>query len=141
MKANELMLGDLVTFKDCQNDEKPTVIKIWQINRDGHALAFIDGDKALDEIAIDDEVVGIPITPKILEKSDFRKVQDKLGRVLYSIADDYFDLTIDELTDSIWCVEYDNLEAQFPTCRNLVGHVQELQHALRLCGVEKEITL
>lgn len=83
----------------------------------------------------------IPITGEILEKSGFKGVRDKLGRVFYSIADDYFDLTIDEITDSVWCIEYDNLEAQFPTCRNLVAHVHELQHTLRLYGIDKEIEL
>ena len=43
MNANELMIGDWVTFKDCQNDEKPSIIKILQINIDGEAIVSIDG--------------------------------------------------------------------------------------------------
>ena len=55
MKTEELMIGDVVTFKDCQHDENPFIIKIWQINQDGDALVFIDDDATmLDSIAIDD---------------------------------------------------------------------------------------
>lgn len=130
MDAKDLMIGDWVMtevgimrvaqiFKNHIDCNVPTGSKIWKITT----------------------IEPIPLTPEILEKNGFKRVRDKLGRVFYSIADDYFDLTIDEITDSIWCIEYDDLEAHFPTCRNLVAHVHELQHVLRLCGVEKEITI
>jgi len=41
MKANELMIGDFVTFKDCQNDKEIMVIKIWHLSQEGNALPFL----------------------------------------------------------------------------------------------------
>ena len=124
MKSNELMIDDLVTFKDCQNDENPVVIKIWEINDDGEAFAFIDGDDALDEISIDDEIVGIPLTEEILMNN--------------------FPEPTDGLT---WFPEEGgfNCHTYVPDCEiNAFGifkYVHELQHALRLCGIDKRIVL
>ena len=136
MKANELMLGDYVTFKECQKDTVPTIIKIWQINGDNDALVSIDNDDALDEIAIDEEIVGIQITPKILEKNGFSQdllnghifiFHEKYGEVIYYEYGPKYGLTIDN---------------QLATIQDLkINYVHELQHALRLCGIEKEIVL
>lgn len=73
MKANELMVGNYITFKDCQNEKNPVVLKIWQINEEGQALVSIDFDETLDEIEIDDETAGIPLTDVILDKNFDRK--------------------------------------------------------------------
>lgn len=140
MKANELMLGDWVyglypNGSRYANPFRISAVDIYPLNKSPRIVTA--GGYGFQE----EHLAPIPITGEILEKNGFKKVRDKLGRVFYSIADDYFDLTIDEITDSIWCIEYDCLEAQFPTCRNLVGHVHELQHALRLYGIEKEIEL
>lgn len=74
MKANELMIGDWVTFKDCQH-ENPILIKIiaigFQADEENDCLVQIDGDKGCDIITIDDEIVGIPLTAEILEKNGF----------------------------------------------------------------------
>ena len=153
MKANELMIGDLVTFKDCQNDETPSIVKIWQINDDGEAFAFIDGDDALDEIIIDNEIVGIPITPEILEKNGF-KFDGSGQRSMMLISTPL-------LSEGIRYNIYVGLKKK--TIEVFVAHpiekspnwrksnkvylevcgcyVHELQHALRLCGIEKEIEL
>lgn len=78
MEVTDLMLGDLITFKDCQNDENPVILKIWQLNRVREAFVTINEafvsigeNTALDKINIDDDIVGIPITPEILEKNGF----------------------------------------------------------------------
>ena len=72
MTYKDLMVGDYVTFKDCQKDTTPTIIKIWQINGDNDAFVSIDNDDSLDEISIDDEIVGIPLTDEILKKNGFQ---------------------------------------------------------------------
>ena len=124
MRSEELMLGDLVTFKECQNDEKPVIIKIWEINADGDAFVSIDGDDVLDEISIDDEVVGIPLTEEILR--------------------DNFPAPSDGLT---WFPDGGgfNCHTYVPDYEiNAFGHfkyVHELQHALRLCGIDKAVRL
>ena len=124
MKASELMPGDLVTWKDCQDDKNPIVIKIWQINGDGDAFAFIDGDDSFDEIAIDDDVVGIPLTDEILKKN------------------------FPEPTDGVtWYPEEGgfNCHTYVPDYEinafGLFKYVHELQHAMKLCGIKKEIEM
>lgn len=89
------------------------------------------------------DVERIPITPEILEKNfENREVRILAGtKTHYCLVNDYFALAVSEYTDSTWEVEYTNCEAHFPLIRNLVGYVHELQHALRLCGIEKEIVL
>lgn len=129
MKPTELMIGDLVTFKDCQNDANPIIIKIWQINADGDSFAFVDGWNALDEISIDDDVVGIPLTAEILEKNGF-------------ISGEFYA----ELLISDWQIMSDCKRFAARNDRGwhidiLCEYVHELQHALHLCGINKEIEL
>ena len=136
MNAQDLMLGDLVTFRDCQKDTSPAIIKVWQINADNVAFVSIDGNDGLDEISIDDEIVGLPITPEIFEKNGF-EYENNVGYV------------------------YDNYEGIIITCSTFISrlriikdlnilydsqdyadiYVHTIQHALRLCGIEKEIVL
>lgn len=150
MKANELMIGDIVTFQSSLDEAAiPIRVEIVGIGyqdkgEENECLVRIDNDEACDIIDIEDEVVGIPITPEILEKNGFEKREVRIlagSKTHYCIVDDYFELAINEYTDSIWEVEYTNIEAHFPLIRNLVGYVHELQHALRLCGIDKEIEL
>ena len=141
MKATELMIGDLVTFKDSQNDEAPIVVRIWQINGADEALVKIDGDEALDEIEIDDNVVGIPITAEILKKNGFGYIE----------KDEQFMLTHYYLGTSRYCKNMDlhigtNNSGDYwinDRRNSLYGlhYVHELQHVLRLWNIEKEIVL
>jgi hypothetical protein len=145
MTTKELMLGDIVTFKDSLTDNEIVPIKIVAIGYQGigkedEVLASINGDKTCDIIEIDDEIVGIPITPEILEKNGFKEISCGTSYV-YGLTDDYYAIAIDELSDSIWRVEYFNREFNLPLCRNTVLFVHELQHALRLCGINKEIEI
>ena len=83
----------------------------------------------------------IPITPEILEKNGFEKTPCGMGKTILTFSDDYSAISIDEITDSIWRVEYMNREFSLPLCRELICHVHELQQFLRLCGINLEIKL
>lgn len=136
MKAQELMLGDYVTFKECQKDTVPTIIKIWQINGDNDALVSIDNDDTLDEIAIDDEIVGITLTPEILEKNGFIK----RGSWWYIPNTPRLDMGI--LGFGI----DDGCGTGFSLMPNgdfvfFSKYVHEIQHCLRMVHIEKEIVL
>ena len=137
MRPEELMVGDLVTFKDCQNDKHPTVVKIMQINVNGNALVSIDGDKAYDEINIDDEVVGIPLTKNILRKSGFKKAtsnkDDEDYNKYYNIKGQCYGFW--QQPNNILIIPASALgwiDLQY---------IHELQHVLRLCNIYKEIKL
>jgi hypothetical protein len=77
-----------------------------------------------------EDLQPIPITPKILEKNGV------------ALAEDY-----DENGGLFTCpafsvVKYGNSYTfEVPQARVRVEHVHELQHALRLAGIEKEIEL
>lgn len=116
MKANELMVGDFVTFRDCLEDDAIIKVEIRELHAyDNTILVSIDNDPTFDTIDLDDEVVGIPLTPKILEKNGW--------------------LSTDEPTVEFFGVgKWDRKDKR-------IEYVHELQHALRLCGIEKEIEL
>lgn len=121
MNASELMLGDWVLDT---RTKKP-----FRVN------------PFMAEMEVP-EWEPIPLTPEILEKNGFNKCD------------------IIELEDEIYCVElfnihYDNEERKFWVCNFFeseygtweindlfqIKHVHELQHALKLCGIDKEIVV
>ena len=83
----------------------------------------------------------IPITKEILEKNGFEKTPCGMGETILTFSNDYSAISIDEITESIWRVEYMNRELSLPLCRDLICHVHELQHFLRHHKIEKEIAL
>lgn len=143
MKTNELMVGDFITFKDCQNDKEIVVVKIWEINQDGNALVFIDDSEVLDEVAIDEEFAGIPLTPEILEKNGIVYDYDEEECVAdykfvklkgYQYSDD--EILID------YCNGHIKVISDFYGDVNMeIEYVHELQHALKLLKIEKTIEL
>lgn len=118
MKANELSIGDWVYDAILKEN---TIIKVLTETK-------IQGD-------IDDELWGIstydpiPLTPEILEKNGFEYNElpfvqgwEQFGLTLYQGGNGY------------------RINCGQNVALRLVS-VHELQHALRLCGIEKEIVL
>ena len=138
MKANELMIGDWVMH----NDAHKKVMVIWYKNNVSLDNPFVDwGSIYSDKFPIE-EVLPIPLTPEILEKNGFK-------------GDGYAIFTIDE---SSWLEYYyhehrlrkwwsgvdewqNHANVKDITFQCHCYYVHELQHALRLCGIEKEIEL
>lgn len=136
MKANEqLMLGDWVLVHE------PTC--------KGHRVDYIN--EMDDEIGADGEIYNIcdirpvPITPEILEKNGF----ETKDNAHYYNAGKIIELLLEEhpfIGYSIhWVKTIETINPIGQQCfldyyiANL-EYVHELQHALRLCGIEKEIT-
>ena len=140
MKANELMLGDWVTFRESLEEKQILPIKIVVL-RDytNDFLAKVCGDETCDELEFNDEIVGIPVTSDILRKIGFRTLLHDPH--VYYFSTDYFEIFIDEYSDSIWRATYNNLEVNIFARRELIGFVHELQHVFRLWGIEIDIKL
>ena len=142
MKARDLMIGDYITFKDALEDKVILPVKIvaigyqWKGEED-EVLAQIGDDDTCDTIVIDEECVGIPLTEEILDKNGFRNI----GGHWFDDNSDYYELEVWEYSDSIWRVIYHSTELNIGDERVFIGHVHELQHFLKLCGIEKEIKL
>lgn len=125
MKATDLMLNDLVM---CNNK----VCKVCSIEGVMVLVSFKDGEK----LTIEDNIEPIPLTPEILEKNGFTKenrlyywTQEKDGK---TIAGVYY--WVDEKYINIAGYEDDGVTISCP-------YVHTLQHALKLCGIDKEIIL
>lgn len=82
----------------------------------------------------------IPLTAEILDRNGFTQGISG-GQPAFLLQGEYYDVTVQEENDSIWCVEYYNTEFDMPILRNRVCYVHELQIVLALYGLEKDITM
>jgi hypothetical protein len=125
MKADELMIGDWVYNK---NINKP-----MQIYPMIFSQMFRSNPKATTE---DYNIFPIPLTPEILEKIGFES-QHNVGYVLERYDDDTIIVDLWNRTLKILM----NYKVVFEKEYFDTIPLHELQHALRLCGIEKEIEL
>lgn len=138
MEATELMVKDWVL-----HEGEPYQIRrlgIHGVDRDGedYPAVCIGKPKCIGLIVERNEIEPIPLTTEILEKNGLEK--DNHGR----LSGEYFDedihqdleITVDSKTGEVWW-SYNWDEYYIIRLR----YVHELQHALRLCGIEKEIIL
>jgi hypothetical protein len=149
MNANELMIGDWVKIQE-PDKYAGAVGRICSLTSvEGGYFAINIQDPQFGYLVTEvfgDDIVPIPLTTDILENNGFEKEEEERGfsepyRVYanndfqYVIKiypkdgmDRYSRLEIGEYDDS----EHASL---------LINHVHELQHALRLAGINKEITI
>ena len=158
MKAEELMIGDWVSFPDLGKTLFVTIVGIEQ--REGlgriEGYTFILRDEQKRTLYVRRQSVKpIPLTPEILEKNGFRLT--KADTV--SPADRYWwaiDGTRDGAMVEITLYNPDvhgvkaltkihtqsSHESGVNTVHSCdIESVHELQHALRLCCIDKEIVL
>lgn len=136
MKANELMIGDWVL-----HDREPYQIRqlgIYGVDRDGedYPAVCVGKPKGVGLIVERNEIEPIPLTQEILEKNGFVLKEEEKGAYgvdivpYYTRRDVPFEVFCDGEPFAIWFKDPVN-----------IGYVHELQHAFRLCGIEKEIIL
>ena len=130
MDAKDLMIGDYIMFNK-------NIYIIEEISKKGWAhIIYNDGSNcrvALSSDYILDELTPITLTPEILEKNGFELQRDKseLGTLdTYWLGSELGAFRIHRLN---------NGDYQFGLAK--IKNVHELQHALRLCGVRKEIEI
>lgn len=121
MKANELMVGDWVYLLG-------TPCRIKDIIDDG----VINYEK---------DVTPIPLTEEILEKNGYtcKRSLDK-EIISYNWKSPDRRVTLNDQNGSPWfCIILS--DGMMEEVMIGITYVHELQHALRLCGIEKEIML
>ena len=135
MKVEELMIGDWVKISHLNKIGK--VYRIDRANGKGNGFAaVIDGDY------YEGNLEPIPLTTEILEKNGFEKTwQDNF---VYDNEDIGLIITFHpketNYTNGIY--DYIDIEKGCVTITEMpIEFVHQLQHALRLCGIEKEIEL
>ena len=126
MKAEQLMIGDWVVYEGDTEYSDPVKIEGMDIATD----SLITSDR--EDVGFDG-VWPIPLTPEILEKNGLDFSRFKCD---YFPEDKNYTLEICyDGNGTYWtinCDEYSIIELKY---------VHELQHAIRLCGIEKEIEL
>lgn len=116
------MIGDWVRLKLTQNNTTVTGINGNSIDTKAvHPLRY-------------DEIEPISLTPEILEKNGFEKVQNLL--VLQWENGVYPSMIFVEYNPENYCLFINDM--MFPKS---VRFLHELHHILMDCGIEKEITL
>ena len=124
MKIDELMLGDHVQV----NGEVCKVISISYFD-----IGISDSKEDFYHEHIDN-IKPIPITTEILEKNGFMKHNDQDCDDIYGFLSEDSDDLIYLYLYGVYFFLFDNINMQ-------IEYVHQLQHALRLCGIEKEINV
>ena len=126
MKVNELQIGDWV-YESKRSQFPMQVIAIFE---DGDLYLDFEGNEGDAWECKADEVVPIPITAEILEKNGIKNTID-----IYKW--EYGDKSIDIMLR--W--EVYRIQGGKGGCKCHIIYVHELQQALRLCRIDKEIKL
>lgn len=140
MKGNELMIGDWVRMKEnhdvafrMEDVSGSDMFRRWTSDGE-YMIPFSYG-----------EIEPIPITPEILEKNGFKKQGfdgwefDYLtegGCLIYEVL---WRCDYPKYHTHLTIKSYSPDFGSFKSFR--IDSVHELQHALRLCGIDKEIVL
>ena len=136
MKAKDLMVGDRVfLFGD-----KP--VKVDCI---GNVDVYLSDENGIDWRVTYEHIKPIPLTPEILEKNGFKNTSIVIidTRKMRWVSEDtrteitiWMDDTLPmEIVKNVYYEDEVSYTLPFPST------VHELQHALKLCGIEKEIEL
>ena len=135
LKISELSVGDWVYY-----DKGNTPYSISGIYRTDRQDCVVLDDKEYADgvIAFVDILTPIPITAEMLVKNGFAKYSERE----WGCNDDspyHTFIHIDTSDETMWFIS-------FPTIFNLIWdhpiyYIHELQHLIRLAGVDKEINL
>ena len=129
MKTNELMIGDWVL-------DGNVYAQVTSITCDGNV------ETTHNEYSNIELIEPIQLTPEILEKNWFRKISE--GRFLLEDSEDLYWVKFYPKDTNYTCGAYDyiDLESGCISIREMpIEFVHDLQHAMRICGIEKEIEL
>lgn len=136
MELTDLMVGDYISVGETHSNmdgDYDVFFKDRQITiEDFKFWAENDWDKN----DFDEFLAPIPLTPEILEKNGFILIEKEKGAygvdiVPYYTRDDVpFEVFCDGRPFAIWFKDPVNIE-----------YVHQLQHALRLCGIIREIII
>ena len=124
MNEKDLMIGDRVRVKLSQHDTTVT---------------NIDSNSVYTEAAFPlryDEIEPIPLNPEILEKNGLEKA--KYYKSMYWSYNTDEHVKVDVSSDGDNFIEVRGEKGQY---NGYCKFIHDFQHALRLCGIEKEIIL
>lgn len=130
----DLSIGDYVRVKMCKWDyDDPDTLDAKVLSIEGNSVGVGYDECGIVMSAFVDDLQPIPITAEVLEKNGFTR--DRWSKKIWRYED--------EESEVVYYIENGVLEITADDCKiNLVcTSVAELQHALRLAKVGKEIVL
>lgn len=134
MKANELTSKDLM-IEDWLQDSFGNIGQVYRLDPGRVHLRLLQERPQDDEYIVHD-IEPIPLTPEILEKNGFKKDFELKG--CYWRPDCRKYCIVKEI--ETWYFAFRHMGGGH-ICISECNYVHQLQHALRLCGVNKEIEL
>lgn len=134
MKAEDLMIGDWVMWKNRQVQIASVSGIVYSFGQIDVVLAHCNDDNLLEKHDIK-SVSPIPLTPELLERNGF--VPAKKFRTHHFVQDDIY------IAVSQWGrISVSSRGEKRGNRMNIDCHyLHELQHALKLCGINLEIKL
>lgn len=152
MKANELMIGDWVCYSEPNNYyTKVEEIRCTSDGEEYYIRCHRDSkDTFLEQLKYEDFSVDIlhpiPLTPKILEKNGFEKhnlrwFEGQHKWTWWSDKSTSVSLWYRELNDDPKDGMMVKVDSPLAYICIRVDYLHQLQHALKLCNIEKEIVL
>lgn len=151
MKATELMIGDLLQVKASRVNENHEIedvflpVKVVEV-RDAPVVEHIDptfkkaGYQILRDLSI---LQAIPLTAEILKKNGFEE-EHGYREIVYLYSNDFYNICIHlkERNYTNGAYTFANISHGCTFIEELqTNYVHELQHAMRMCNIEKEIEL
>ena len=144
LKVTDLMVGDLVQIKEKDGKKLVGAFRVVAIGKTYLAgvisdfvehgtvsISCIEDEKRVYQTEVCN-IEPIPLTPEILEKNGL--ANDPYG--CHFEEDEYMELEISAEEEGIyWTINYNEYAIM------KLKYVHQLQHALRLCGINKEIVL
>lgn len=130
MKANELTSKDLM-IGDWLQDSFGNIGQVYRLDLGRVHLRLLQ-ERPQDEEYIVHDIEPIPLTPEILEKNGL----DNAPLGCHFDEDKYMVLEISSEKEGIyWTINYN----EYGILK--LKYVHQLQHALKLCGIDKEIVV
>lgn len=130
LSEKELMIGDWVMY------DPNVFIEDEYVPAKECCPTKIESGEDIDS-AVEGCYHPIPLTAEILEKNGFVKVENtQTSTIMYSFRGSLFRIEVYDFNH----VTIDSYYTD-SSCDVFISSVHELQHALRLCGINKEIEL
>lgn len=135
----DLSIGDYVRVKMCKWDyDDPDTLDAKVLSIEGNSVGVGYDECGIVMSAFVDDLQPIPITAEVLEKNGLEYVDDGNDAVIFLCCDMFWARLC--VGDTFWQVgihSEDRLDAV--VCN--IKHIHELQRALRLAKVEKEMII
>lgn len=139
MKATEIMIGDWLWY---QGQFNAFPLKVEQVTKRKIGYHAEPGENRMHYLRLN-EVQPIPITPEFLERNGLRHKEEYEK---YEWSEGYVEIWVilgdsGEEGEKQNVIHIEDGRRGIPKCHhNTIAFVHELQNALRLCKIEKEIT-